>query len=66
LLERCALPVTARGVVKLIVTDLGVFVPAGDHFVARELAPGYTIEEVQEVTGARLVGAPSLHEVQLG
>lgn len=66
LLERCKLPITAAGVVKLIVTDLGLFVPAGDHFVARELAPGYSLEEVQAYTGARVVAAPGLQEVQLG
>ena len=66
LLKECALPVTARGVVKLIITDLGVFVPAGDHFVARELVPGFTLAEVQEATGAPVLAAHNLSEVQLG
>ena len=65
LLERCRLPLTAAGVVKLVMTDLGLFEPAGDHFVARELAPGFTLEEVQALSAALLEPAPSLHEVQL-
>ena len=54
LLRRCALPLTAEGVVKLIVTDLGVFEPAGEAFRMREIAPGFTVEEVQALTGAPL------------
>jgi acyl CoA:acetate/3-ketoacid CoA transferase beta subunit len=28
-------------------TDLGLFEPAGDHFVLREIAPDLTVDEVQ-------------------
>ena len=52
LVERCALPVTARGVVKLVATNYGLFEPAGDGFVLREIAPGFTVEEVRAATGA--------------
>jgi len=65
LLLRCRLPITAPGVCKLVMTDLGLFAPAGDHFVARELAPGFTLAEVQALTGAPLVAAPDLREVQV-
>jgi 3-oxoadipate CoA-transferase, beta subunit len=65
LLSHCSLPVTARGVVKLVVTDLGVFEPLGEAFRLREVAPGYTLEEVQAVTGAPLVADPVLAEVQV-
>jgi 3-oxoacid CoA-transferase subunit B len=36
----------------MVVTDLGVFEPLGDAFLLREVAPGYTPEEVQALTAA--------------
>jgi 3-oxoacid CoA-transferase B subunit len=57
LLARCTLPITAPGVVKLVITDLGVFEPTGDGFQVIELAPGFTVEEVQAKTGAALLMA---------
>jgi 3-oxoacid CoA-transferase B subunit len=63
LLSACTLPVTAPGVVKLVMTDLGLFEPAGDHFILKEHAPGFTLEDIQAVTEARVVAAPDLREV---
>ena len=57
LVQTCALPVTARGVVKLVATNYGLFEPAGDGFRLRELAPGISFEEAQVATGVRLVQA---------
>lgn len=54
--ERCTLPLTARGVVKLVITDLAVLEPTGTAFRVLELAPGVTAETVQEKTAAPLVG----------
>jgi 3-oxoacid CoA-transferase B subunit len=65
LLERCKLPVTAPGVVKLVITDLGVFEPTGEAFRMREIAPGYTPQEVQAVTGAHLIYDSDLKEMEL-
>lgn len=55
MLERCTLPLTAAGVVKIVVTELGVFDVKDGHFVVREYNPNYTFEQIQEVTGAKLV-----------
>jgi 3-oxoacid CoA-transferase B subunit len=55
LLRACTLPVTARGVVTLVATNLGLFAPAGDGFVVRELAPGVSFEAAQQATGAPLL-----------
>ncbi len=53
LLKACTLPLTGVGVVSRIVTDLGVFdIKRGEGFIALELAPGVTLEEVQKKTGA--------------
>ncbi len=64
LLKRCSLPVTAVGVVKLVVTTLGLFEVASEGFVLREIAPGYTPEEVQAVTEATLVVPEDLKEFE--
>ena len=65
LLRRCTLPITAAGVMKLVVTDLGVFEPLGDAYRLIEIAPGYTVEEVQAVTDAPLVVESAPAEVRV-
>ena len=54
LVERCTYPLTGRGVVNRIYTELAVIdvTPAG--FVLVELSPGVTFEYVRERTGAPL------------
>lgn len=59
LLAQCALPVTARGVVKLVMTNLGLFEPQGEYFAIREIAPGYSLDEVRAVTGCSVEPAAS-------
>jgi len=54
LVERCALPVTARGVVKMVATNYGLFAPTGSGFKLIEIAPGLTVEQVRAATGAPL------------
>ena len=65
LLKRCTLPVTAVGVVKKVVTNLGLFDITPEGFLMREIAPGYTPVEVQEVTEAKLIFSPDLKELQV-
>ena len=52
LLAHCALPITARGVVKLVATNYGLFEPAGTGFDLIEIAPGITVEQIRAATGA--------------
>jgi 3-oxoacid CoA-transferase B subunit len=65
LLKRCFLPVTAVGVVQRVVTDLGLFDVTPEGFVMREIAPGYTPEEVQAVTEAKLIISPDLKPLKV-
>jgi 3-oxoacid CoA-transferase B subunit len=65
LLKRCTLPIAAPGVVKLVVTDLGLFAVTPQGFQLREYAPGWTPEEIQELTEARLLLADDLREFRL-
>jgi 3-oxoacid CoA-transferase subunit B len=60
LLDHCDLPLTGRGVVQRVITDLGVFDVAAGSFRVVELAPGVTFDEVAERTGAPLVAAQPL------
>jgi 3-oxoacid CoA-transferase subunit B len=52
LLQCCTLPLTGTGVVDLVVTELGVFEVGRPGFCLIELAPGITIQEIREKTGA--------------
>ena len=55
LLEVCDLPLTGKGVVERIITDLAVLDVSGNAFTLVELAPGVTVEEVKEKTGAEVI-----------
>ena len=55
LVRSCNYPLTASCVVTLVVTDLGVFAPAGDAFRVVELAPGVSREQAAAATGAPLI-----------
>lgn len=65
IVEECTFPITRRGCVSLIVTDLAVIECTSDGLVLKEVAPGWTAEEVQSLTGAKLTLAPDLKEYQL-
>jgi 3-oxoacid CoA-transferase subunit B len=54
LVDRCTLPLTGRGVVDQVISDLGVVDITDDGPVLRELAPGVTADEVQARTGTEL------------
>ena len=62
LLKRCKLPITAPGVVKMLVTDLGLFAITPDGFELVENAPGWNAEEIQELTEAKIHVSPDLKE----
>jgi 3-oxoacid CoA-transferase len=52
ILKQCTLPITGKGVVNMIVTDLCVFeVDEGKGLVLRELHPGVSLEDVKAKTG---------------
>jgi 3-oxoacid CoA-transferase subunit B len=55
LLPACELPLTGKGVVDRIITNLGVFDVAEGGLKLIELAPGVSMEEIRAATRARLV-----------
>jgi len=65
IVRQCGYPITAPGVVKLIVTDLAVVDVTPEGLLLREVAPGISAEEVQSVTEPKLIISPELKEIQL-
>jgi 3-oxoacid CoA-transferase subunit B len=57
ILDECTLPLTGKGVVQQIITDLAVLDVTPDGLVLRECAPGVTPEEVRAATPTRLIDA---------
>ncbi len=55
LLGRCDFPLTAVGAVHRVITNLGVFDPAGEAFTVVELAPDVDLEHARAATGAPLI-----------
>ena len=55
LVERCAIPATARGVVNLVATNFGLFEITPEGMALREIAPGVTVDEIRATTGCNLI-----------
>jgi 3-oxoadipate CoA-transferase beta subunit len=58
LIGRCTLPLTAKGCVKRVFTDIAVVDVTPGGFVAREVIAGLEVDELQRRTGAPLAMAP--------
>jgi 3-oxoacid CoA-transferase B subunit len=65
LVAECDLPLTAPGVVDLIVTDVGVFEPGPSGFVLVEIAPGITLEDARGCVEGELTMVDPLPVVTL-
>jgi 3-oxoacid CoA-transferase subunit B len=65
IVEECTFPLTGKGCVYLIVTALAVIECDGKGLTLKEVAPGWTPEEVQQLTGAKLTISPDVGEFQL-
>lgn len=55
IVEQCALPLTGKGVVQRIITDLGVMDVTAEGIKLVELAKDVTLDEIQKVTGVQLI-----------
>jgi acetate CoA/acetoacetate CoA-transferase beta subunit len=65
IVSRCTLPLTSERRVDLIVTELAVLEPQDDGLVLRECAPGVSVDEIRLATGATLIVAGDVPEMQL-
>ena len=64
IVRELTMPVTTRNRVNLIVTDLAVIEVTNSGLVLKEVAPGWTPEDVQAQTEAKLAVAPDVHEME--
>ena len=55
LLEKCTLPLTGKGCIHKVLTDLAYLEIIDGAFVLKECAPGVSVEEIRALTGGRLV-----------
>jgi 3-oxoacid CoA-transferase subunit B len=66
ILARCTLPLTAVGVVNLIITDMAVIEIGKDGLTLRERAPGVSVEDIAARTGPKLaLAAGGVPEIAL-
>jgi 3-oxoacid CoA-transferase B subunit len=65
IVKRCTYPLTAVECVHTIITDLAVIDVTPEGLVLREVAPGWTADEVQQSTEARLSHSPSVPAIKL-
>lgn len=65
ILQRCSYPLTARGCVDLIVTDLAVIQVTREGLLLREIMPGLSVEDLQSLTEPVLTVAENLKEIEL-
>ncbi|NOK37343.1 CoA transferase subunit B [Corallococcus exercitus] len=64
ILKKCSLPLTGLKCVHHIVTDHAFIDVTPEGLVLRELAPGLTVERVQQLTEPKLKIAPDLREMK--
>lgn len=55
ILKNCTLPLTAKGVVDMIVTELAVMEVTKEGLVVREISKDITVEELKSMTEAELI-----------
>jgi 3-oxoacid CoA-transferase B subunit len=63
IVKQCTYPLTGLTCVDVIVTDLAVIDVKPEGLVLREVAPGWTAEEVQKATGAPLIAKGRVAEI---
>jgi len=63
LLTACTLPLTGKGCVKKIVSDLAVLDVTEEGFVLLERAPGVSVEEIKSKTAGKLIVKEDVPEI---
>jgi 3-oxoacid CoA-transferase subunit B len=64
ILKKCTLPLTGTKVVDTIVTEMAYVRVTPTGLVLEEIAPGLTVEDVQQATEARLIASPGLKTME--
>jgi 3-oxoadipate CoA-transferase beta subunit len=64
IVRQCTYPLTGLACVDTIVTDLAVINVTPEGLMLREIAPGWSIKELQELTGAPLTSSGRAPEIK--
>jgi acetate CoA/acetoacetate CoA-transferase beta subunit len=64
ILHKCNLPLTAKGQVNMIITEMGVMEITKEGIVLTELNPEFTVEDVKAATEANLIISKNLKLMQ--
>jgi 3-oxoacid CoA-transferase subunit B len=65
IVHECTYELTAQECVDMIITDLAVVEVSDQGLVLKEVAPGWTPEEIQELTEPKLLISPDVGEISL-
>ncbi len=65
LLPACTLPLTGKGCISRVVTDLGYYEIKDGAFHLMEIAPGVTLDEIKAKTLGKLVVSPNVQQMQV-
>ncbi|AQA18028.1 succinyl-CoA--3-ketoacid-CoA transferase [Halioglobus japonicus] len=65
LLKECTLPLTGKGCIKRVLTDLALLDIEDGKFILRERAPGVSVEDIAALTEGELVIPDNVPEMQL-
>lgn len=63
ILKKCTLPLTAKGQVNLIITEMGVMEITPKGIELTEINPEFSVEQVQAATEATLIVSPNLKKM---
>lgn len=64
LLDTCSLPLTGKGCIKKVLTDLAWLEIKDGAFILKERAPGVSVEEIQAKTQGKLIVPDDVPEMQ--
>lgn len=64
ILKKCTLPLTAKGQVNMIITEMGVMEITPKGIVLKEINPEFTVEQVQAATEAQLIIDENLKSIE--
>ncbi len=65
MLKECTLPLSAKVVLDLVITELAVFGFQDGKFLLKELAPGVSLEEVLEKTEGEVIVSDDLKTMSI-
>jgi 3-oxoacid CoA-transferase B subunit len=65
IVKECTYPLTGLNCVDTVITDLAVIDVTPEGFLLREIAPGWSVGELQKITGAPLIVKATVPEIQL-